>query len=162
MANIQISLEGPLALEYAVAHIADFDFRPGFLSQGRIQRLECYYCISGTGHVQMDDRATDLRTGMMFCSGAGEVVRKIWCDENESLQVILLGCVGTEIQGMFHRAIGEMNCVFTPNNAGVIYETCKAMLKSAADYEPFADQICKTYLPVLMLQIQQGLMFEQN
>lgn len=155
MPNIIYAVEDDQARDYIVAHIADFNFKQGFRSGGIMRRLEWFYCVSGSGHLKMNGKAYELHAGIMFCSGT-PVARELWCDEDKTLQVIMLGCVGDEMEGMMHEAMGGINIAYAPTNGAEIYKVAKAMLDVASTYEPLAQLICTHYLPVLLTTIRQG------
>ncbi len=154
MPNIIYPVENDQARDFIVAHIADFNFKKGFRSAGVMRRLEWFYCVSGSGHLKLDGKEYDLHAGVMFCSGT-PVPRALWCDEDKNLDVIMCGCVGDEVENMFHEAMG-VNTVMSPSNADEIYKVAKAMLDVAASYEPLSHLIVTHYLPVLLTTIRQG------
>lgn len=155
MANCPMQLDGLESIDYAVVHIADFAFKPGFRSSGHLGRTELYYCLSGSAEVCVGNQDGAVHSGMIFCCGTG-TFRDFRSDEEAPLHAVLLGLEGRRIADMIADAQGAVDKIYLPSNSAAIYNVVNAMLKSAADFEPYAPQICRHYLPVLLTTIKQG------
>lgn len=156
MANVVLNRAGLEHLEIAAHHVADFHWRPGFEARSQFRQFQLFYIESGTGHYAVDGDRMDLSAGMIFWNSPN-CYREIWCDGDESLNVLLCAAVGTRLADLARETLAAPYGARAPGRGREIQTLMRTMISIGEARGPRCEQVLAHYVSILLWTVNEAL-----
>ncbi|GMV80580.1 MAG: hypothetical protein AMXMBFR7_17640 [Planctomycetota bacterium] len=159
MANIVLNRSGMEHWPIAALHVAQFYWWPGFEARSHFKQFQIFYVERGTGHYAVDGHRMDLAAGMIFWNSPG-CYREIWCDPDESLNVLLCAAFGAQLPALVKETLVAPYGACVPGRGLEIQTLMQSMVSIGEARGSNCERILAHYVSVLLLTVGEALQAE--
>lgn len=129
------------------------EFKPTVGARGGVG---LFWVLGGHGISEGDGWRQGLRAGCMIVS----VWEKFTCSSKPAtpLTMMVVGLSGADARDVFEKHLGRSNAVLVPKNPQAVTEVLETMFTIGKERGPFAEDILRQYIPILLLTLRRGLL----